>query len=281
MPNTPYLSLLRNHIDFTRAPFSDRGSRLLVFQEPGKSRLMVKLVERLVSLDPDIEAYLHRPPFIRDLALVDENGEALEFETMSHPNVLYFRTRLGEFGLVFQDRRTISIGLPPQVKAGVRFHVQPEYWGMGRSGGYTVNIIVNSEADGAIALTIHPGNEAPEEILPFTIANVNAETRWEEWFSRHYDPNTMWRGPVWANINYFFVEALNQVGEHDLANDLRTRTLDLINSHRNIYEFYNGETGEAPPKAADIFGWTAAVFIDLAIRPAGWKKWKGQKPQHE
>jgi glycogen debranching enzyme len=29
---------------------------------------------------------------------------------------------------------------------------------------------------------------------------------------RHYDPETMWRGPVWANINYFFIEALNQVG---------------------------------------------------------------------
>jgi hypothetical protein len=24
----------------------------------------------------------------------------------------------------------------------------------------------------------------------------------------HHDPEIMWRGPVWANINYFFVEAL-------------------------------------------------------------------------
>jgi len=41
----------------------------------------------------------------------------------------------------------------------------------------------------------------------------------------HYDSETMWRGPVWANINYFFVEALHQVGEHELARTLRGRTL--------------------------------------------------------
>lgn len=39
---SPYLNLLRNHIDITHVPFSDRGSRLLVFQEPGQSWLLVK-----------------------------------------------------------------------------------------------------------------------------------------------------------------------------------------------------------------------------------------------
>jgi glycogen debranching enzyme len=76
----------------------------------------------------------------------------------------------------------------------------------------------------------------------------------------------MWRGPVWANINYFFVEALHQLGEHDLAGTLRDKTLDLVMSHSSIYEYYDSETGEPPATAADIFGWTAAVFIDLAIQ---------------
>jgi glycogen debranching enzyme len=82
----------------------------------------------------------------------------------------------------------------------------------------------------------------------------------------HYDPEKMWRGPVWANINYFFVEALRQVGEDELARQLREKTLEMIMSHPSIYEFYNSETGEPPVKAANIFGWTAAVFIDLAIQ---------------
>jgi putative isomerase len=81
----------------------------------------------------------------------------------------------------------------------------------------------------------------------------------------HYQPDRMWRGPVWANINYFFIEALRQVGENELAISLRDKTLEMIMKHANIYEYYHAETGEAPATAADIFGWTAAVFIDLAI----------------
>jgi glycogen debranching enzyme len=82
----------------------------------------------------------------------------------------------------------------------------------------------------------------------------------------HYNPDRMWRGPVWANINYFFIEGLQKIGAVELASTIRKRTLDLIMSHRNIYEYYNAETGQAPDSAADIFGWTAAVFIDLAIQ---------------
>jgi hypothetical protein len=37
-------------------------------------------------------------------------------------------------------------------------------------------------------------------------------------------------------------------------------------SQSSIYEYYNAETGQPPETAADTFGWTAAVFIDLAIQ---------------
>jgi glycogen debranching enzyme len=82
----------------------------------------------------------------------------------------------------------------------------------------------------------------------------------------HYDPETMWRGPVWVNINYIFIEALQQVGELDLARALLDKTLNLITGHPGIFEYYNAQTGEPPPTAAEAFGWTAAVFIDLAIQ---------------
>src|SRR5690606_26274404 len=81
----------------------------------------------------------------------------------------------------------------------------------------------------------------------------------------HYDPDTMWRGPVWANINYFFIEALQITGELELAHELRRKTLEMIMRQDGIYEYYHADTGAPPPKAATIFGWTAAVFIDLAI----------------
>jgi putative isomerase len=82
----------------------------------------------------------------------------------------------------------------------------------------------------------------------------------------HYNPGRMWRGPVWVNINYIFIEALRQVGEFALADTLLDKTLHLIMSQPGIYEYYHAETGEPPPTAAEVFGWTAAVFVDLAIQ---------------
>jgi glycogen debranching enzyme len=81
-----------------------------------------------------------------------------------------------------------------------------------------------------------------------------------------YDPDTMWRGPVWANINYIFIEALQRVGEETLAAELRDKTLNMIMAQQGIFEYYNAETGAAPLKAGGMFSWTAAVFIDLAIQ---------------
>ena len=579
MAPSHHLNLLRNHIDIGRVPFSDRGSRLLVFQIPDQSQLMLKLAERLTGLQPDIEAYLRRPPFIHGLCLVDENGEMLDFEVVTHPHVLYFHTRLGDFGLVFQDKRTLAFGLPPQVTAGLRFHVSPQFWEQTerggvfkavrnlayasnaepvcnritpQEGGYTVEFIVQAGNDCAVALAVHERPDLPLDVLPFSTSCAAAEARWQDWFSRvpavderyrltyayawwimannlispqgrvayeamapskinyvglwlwdsamhalayrhvdaelarnqvramlacqlpdgmlpdavydegvvstidhpiyaevtkppilawaalklheadpdlaflqevyvplvrwnawwfsmndddvdglaqynhpyssglddsplwdygmpvespdlntylcvqmgslavmaealgmdvegamwrrraaaivrrmiadfwddetglfwavhddqpiavvtpfnlyplwtgqlpdgirdrllahltdpdefwgeyvlptvarndsHYDPKTMWRGPVWVNINYFFIEALRQVGEYALARDLRNKTLELIMGQPGIYEFYDSQTGQPPPGAADTFGWTAAVFIDLAIQ---------------
>lgn len=578
MTTSPHLSLLRNHIDITSVPFSDRGSRLLVFQEPQQSRLFVKLAERLTGLEPDIEAYLRRPPFIRDLCLVDEHADALDFEVVTYPHALFFQTRLGRFGLVFEDSHKLALGLPPHTTAGIRLVVSPQFWRQTEQGGmlqsvrnlayasngeaiqnrinsedsgYTIEFIVRGGEDCVIALTIHDDLSRHRSVLPFSTCCDAAEARWHGWFERtppvderyrrtygyawwvmgnnlispqghviheamvpsktayvglwlwdsamhalayrhvdpelarnqiramlacqlpdgmlpdtvydegivatidhpisaevtkppilawaalklhetgpapdflreiyvplvrwnawwfsmndddvdglaqynhpyssglddnplwdygmpvespdlntylcvqmgslammaevlgmetegamwrrraaaivrrmiddmwdeeaglfralhneqpipvvtpfnlyplwtgqlpddirdrliahltdpeefwgecviptvarndpHFDPETMWRGPVWVNINYFLIEALRQVGEHALARTLMEKTLDLVMSSPSIYEYYNAETGEPPATATDIFGWTAAVFIDLAI----------------
>lgn len=81
-----------------------------------------------------------------------------------------------------------------------------------------------------------------------------------------YAPDQMWRGPTWVNINYLFIEGLMKSGFPDEARGLRDKTLDLLLSQNDIYEYYNPETGFAPPRAASVFGWSSAVFIDLAIK---------------
>ncbi len=83
-----------------------------------------------------------------------------------------------------------------------------------------------------------------------------------------YDPNQMWRGPTWVNVNYLLVEGLQRSGFLELARELRQRTLDLICCRDDIYEYYHPVSGENPPNAASMFGWSSAVFIDLAIQAA-------------
>jgi glycogen debranching enzyme len=79
-----------------------------------------------------------------------------------------------------------------------------------------------------------------------------------------HDPLQMWRGPTWVNINYLFIEGLIKSGYPDVARELRRRTLDLLAGRPDIYEYYHPQTGANPPKAASIFGWSAAIYIDLA-----------------
>jgi glycogen debranching enzyme len=574
----PTIQLLRNRIDVTRVPFSDRGSRLLVFKAPNISQFYIKLAERLTNVELGIETYLRRPPFIHNLCLIDGEGELLEFEVTSLPHILYLKTRLGDFGLVFGDEHTMIFGFPPNTTAGIKFHVTPQlcrslenggefrsirdlvYATNGKAilnqmkpeaAGYDVKFIVEGGEDCSISLLVGTHSPATKQVPSFVDANRAAEDNWRKWFDqvpmvssrylqtytyawwimlnnlvkpsgsiayeammpskenyvgiwlwdsamhalafRHidpelarnqiramlacqlpdgmlpdavydegviseidhpikaevtkppilawaalklhetapdlaflqeiyvplvrwnawwfsmndddvdglaqynhpyssgldnnplwdfgmpvespdlntylciqmgslamiaeqlgmdaeaamwrrrttsivkrmiedlwdeqagvframkdhepipvitpfnlyplwtgqlpenitrrliahltnpeefwgehaipsvarndplYDPQNMWRGPTWANINYFFIEALQQIGETKLARDLRDKTLNMIMSQPSIYEYYNSETGEPAPKAADMFGWTAAVFIDLAI----------------
>ena len=71
---------------------------------------------------------------------------------------------------------------------------------------------------------------------------------------------------VQVNINYFFIEALTLTGLQDSASELRDATLNLLINVNGIHEYYHAETGQPPITAAPMFGWSAAVFIDLAIQ---------------
>jgi hypothetical protein len=81
-----------------------------------------------------------------------------------------------------------------------------------------------------------------------------------------FDPKDMWRGPMWPNINQLFVEGLEKIGRRELAAELRRKTLQTLMQHRDIYEYYDPLTAERPPKAAPIFGWSSAAFIELALQ---------------
>jgi hypothetical protein len=579
MSASVHLNLLKNRIDITREPFSDRGSRLLVFGHPDRDQLYVKLAERLTAIQPGLDTYRFRPPYIQDLCFVDHEGMPLTYHLTTYPHVLIFQTRLGTFSLAFHRNDTLAVGLPPGEVSGVRFRVSTQIWQQSEQGGslvgvrnlsyrtngqvlknelglereaYAVEFIVNGGDDVAIHLNIRQDMRLDGAALPFSDTLAAAERRWCDWFSRvppvamrfrdhyyyawwvmsnnlvaplgrvaheammpskvqyvgiwnwdacfhalafrhvdpelarnqlrtmlacqlpdgmipdavydeavvadiehplraevtkppimawaalkldetdpspgfleeiyvplvrwnawwfamndddadglaqynhpyssglddsplwdyglpvespdlntylcvqmgslammaetlgmlaeaamwrrrsaaivrrmiedywdedaglfralhdgrpipvvtpfnlyplwtgqlpdsnrerllahltnpdefwgeypistvarndpHYDPETMWRGPIWVNINYIFIEALRQAGEHNLARVLLERTLDLVMNQPGIYEYYNAETGKPSSLAAGAFGWSAAVFIDLALQ---------------
>ena len=147
----------------------------------GKPSFSVKLAERLTAIQPDIEAYLRRPPFIQDFLLIDEDGEVLDFSVVTYPHIVYLQTRLGDFALVFQDEKrlpwaclatrepvfasmsNLSFGRRMMGAASlrqceilvytsncetVRNEISPD------KGGYTVEYIVQADDDSAISITI-------------------------------------------------------------------------------------------------------------------------------
>src|SRR5512133_308078 len=81
-----------------------------------------------------------------------------------------------------------------------------------------------------------------------------------------FDPEQMWRGPAWVNVNYLLVEGLTRSGFVEEARRLRRITLQKLMNLPDFYEYYNPLTGEPGSKAAPIFGWSAALFIDLALQ---------------
>lgn len=216
-PSSPLLVLLENRIALDRVPFSDRGSRLLVYRERHDLyALYIKLAERLTALAPGLSTYRNRPPFISNLRFTDGDGQPLPFTLTSYPHALLFDTPLGEFILVFQDVRTLSIGLPRGVASGVSFSVSPDlvrpdavggefksvrncaYSTNGEvllnrvasnGGGYDVVFVAGAQpaqADATAAITLHiqAGLELDRTVMPFHAALCAAEARWEGWFAR-------------------------------------------------------------------------------------------------
>lgn len=80
-----------------------------------------------------------------------------------------------------------------------------------------------------------------------------------------FDPESMWRGPVWLNVNYLLIEGLRRSGFHAQARDLRELTLAMVRDGGGLYEYWNPLTGARAGRAASGFGWSAALFLDLAI----------------
>lgn len=123
--SSQYALALRDQINIRKAPFSYRGSRIVIMESPVGDGLEIKLAERLTGIEPGLGTHLLRRPFIEHLVPVDSAGNTLEYETETYPHVIYLRTQIGVFGIAFQDRDTVCVGIP-EAGGGISFLVRPQ-----------------------------------------------------------------------------------------------------------------------------------------------------------
>ena len=207
----PLIELLTDKIDITQVPFSDRGSRLLVYQNPDHNCLYIRLAERLVNYFSGIESYLSRKPYLPELILVNGKGEKLPYKITTKPYVLEFQTDLGKYELVFQDNHTLCFSLPHNTHCGIRSIINTEKYTKRNGGGefYSFNnliyfsqskivrnqiiskndgceleFIVETGENSTITLCINNSCKFPSSIKSFPEIYQAAKLRWEKWFNQ-------------------------------------------------------------------------------------------------
>ena len=101
----------------------------------------------------------------------------------------------------------------------------------------------------------------------------------------------MWRGPVWINYNHMIIRGLRDYGFHELAGQIRKKTLDAIafwyDHDGCIYEYYDSLDRKSPSRfnrkgknlhPYDIrirmqcirdYGWSCSLYADLLLDESG------------
>lgn len=83
-----------------------------------------------------------------------------------------------------------------------------------------------------------------------------------------YCPERMWRGPVWINTNYLVADGLERGGQVTVAKKLRQKSMAALEASGGPMEHFDPDTGRRAASATVGFGWSAALYIDLAVREA-------------
>lgn len=83
-----------------------------------------------------------------------------------------------------------------------------------------------------------------------------------------FEEDRMWRGPVWVNTNWLLVRGLRTQGRDAEAEALREATLAMVSAGGGPHEYFHSGTARKSPGATTCFGWSAALFLDLAVEAA-------------
>lgn len=111
-----------------------------------------------------------------------------------------------------------------------------------------------------IAEALRAAVDDPERFaLPWGLPTVAAS-------DPDFSDERMWRGPVWVNTSMLVAEGLEASGYPERARELREQTVALVIHGGGPHEYFNPHTGRKARTATTAFGWSAALFIDLAVQ---------------
>ena len=211
--NSEYLNLLKDRINLREIPFSERGSRLLIFQPD--HYFTFRLAERWFKKEGQLTAYRERPPLIDRWVFEDQKGNPLEMHVTTYPHRIDCETRIGTFSLTFVDIETLLITLP-SAPCTIKFNANLDKIQTDRRGGilrltgdirrnvaYTTNARIVSHATAplgtehqsvhlhldaseggrALLLNITPRLGFNRYIPEITKVMEDAERRWHQWFA--------------------------------------------------------------------------------------------------
>lgn len=101
----------------------------------------------------------------------------------------------------------------------------------------------------------------------------------EDWFfcpsysasEDDFDANRYWRGPLWPNVNWILFHGLHRYGFTELANQVKSQTIYLIEKY-GMFEYFNPlpehtdkEVFESKGLGGNNFSWTASVYLDFKL----------------
>ncbi|MGB0346109.1 MAG: MGH1-like glycoside hydrolase domain-containing protein, partial [Balneolaceae bacterium] len=114
-----------------------------------------------------------------------------------------------------------------------------------------------------------PNPEQAQEIvhahlIPFDLENFYLMPS-TPYYSEKFDPKRYWRGPVWINMNWMFMQGLQSYGYEFWADLVKQDTFELIEQF-GIYEYYHPKKSDTEGCGSSHFSWTAALFLDLLHR---------------
>ncbi len=212
-----FAAILKNRLDLSRIPFSDRSSRIMLFRgrrppapnEPPEDFFTIRLAERWETNAAQMGTPMIRRPVVDELTVVDADGQPLPFELTTYPHEVDIDTPNGQVRVCFVDTETLYFALPPGA-IGLRFQVQASRVNVDRRGGilrglrniaYTtdarllrneitmvedstlqVNLLVDSDGGCGVLLNITPRLGFNRALPSQSAALDGAAARWTAWF---------------------------------------------------------------------------------------------------